>query len=111
MAESLAPVVQKLLVANTSPSHVKKRAALALLRLLLSTLPPLALILTTIRLYRKYPSIITPDLWASKLVGLLDESDFGVLTAVVSLLLGLVADNSEGNEPPVLSFFLLVHTT
>lgn len=32
MAESLAPVVQKLLVANTSPPHVKKRAALALLR-------------------------------------------------------------------------------
>lgn len=84
MAESLAPVVQKLLVANTSPPHVKKRAALALLRL-----------------FRKYPSIITPDLWASKVVGLLDESDFGVLTAVVSLLLGLVADNPEGWEPAI----------
>ena len=32
MAESLAPVVQKLLIANTSPAHVKKRAALSLLR-------------------------------------------------------------------------------
>jgi len=84
MAESLAPVVQKLLAANTSPAHVKKRAALSLLRL-----------------FRKYPSIITPDLWASKLVGLLDESDFGVLTAVVSLLLGLVADSSEGWESAI----------
>lgn len=84
MAESLAPLVQKLLVANTSPPHVKKRAALSLLRL-----------------FRKYPTIITPDLWASKLVGLLDDSDFGVLTAVVSLLLGLVADNNEGWEPAI----------
>ncbi len=32
MAESLAPVVQKLLIANISPAHIKKRSALALLR-------------------------------------------------------------------------------
>lgn len=97
MAESLAPVVQKLLVANTSPAHVKKRAALSLLRL-----------------FRKYPSIITPDLWANKLVGLLDEADFGVLTAVVSLLLGLVADNSDGWEvaiPKVVSLLAKILIT
>lgn len=97
MAESLAPVVQKLLVANTSPAHVKKRSALALLRL-----------------YRKYPSIITPDLWASKLVGLLDDSDLGVLTAVVSLLLGLAAEDPAGWEiaiPKVVSLLAKILIT
>eukprot|EP01111_Echinosteliopsis_oligospora_P009213 TRINITY_DN2665_c0_g1_i1.p1 TRINITY_DN2665_c0_g1~~TRINITY_DN2665_c0_g1_i1.p1 ORF type:complete len:1051 (+),score=302.86 TRINITY_DN2665_c0_g1_i1:172-3324(+) len=81
MAESLAPLVQKLLIANTSAPHVKKRAALALLRL-----------------FRKYPSIITPDLWATKLIDLLNDTDLGVLTSVVSLLLGLVQDNPLGWE-------------
>eukprot|EP01113_Clastostelium_recurvatum_P008019 TRINITY_DN1375_c0_g1_i2.p1 TRINITY_DN1375_c0_g1~~TRINITY_DN1375_c0_g1_i2.p1 ORF type:complete len:1036 (+),score=302.77 TRINITY_DN1375_c0_g1_i2:111-3218(+) len=75
MAESLAPLVQKLLVANTSPPHIKKRAAQALLRL-----------------YRKYPGILSADTWADKVLAILDDTDVGVLTSVCSLLLGVVQE-------------------
>ncbi len=51
-----------------------------------------------LRLYRKYPELITPDTWLEKIVALLDDSDLGVLTSVMSLLLGIAADNPKGYE-------------
>jgi hypothetical protein len=60
---------------------VQKKAALALLRL-----------------YRKYPEILPPDTWSSKVVGLLNESNLGVLSSVSSLIIGLVANNPKEYE-------------
>eukprot|EP01112_Ceratiomyxa_fruticulosa_P020410 TRINITY_DN6936_c0_g1_i2.p1 TRINITY_DN6936_c0_g1~~TRINITY_DN6936_c0_g1_i2.p1 ORF type:complete len:1039 (-),score=240.95 TRINITY_DN6936_c0_g1_i2:138-3254(-) len=81
MADSLCPTVQKLLVANTSPPHIKKRAAQSLFRL-----------------YRKVPSSTSADLWAAKIIGILDDPDIGVLTSSLSLLLGIATDSTAGWE-------------
>lgn len=85
MAEAqLAPSVTKLLLANTSPSMVKKKAAVCLLQL-----------------YRKYPDFITPDVWADRLIKLLSSRDPGVVGSLMSLLLGIVEKDPSGYEPCV----------
>ncbi|BBN03404.1 AP-2 complex subunit alpha [Marchantia polymorpha subsp. ruderalis] len=78
-SESLAPDVQKLLISSTCRPLVRKKAALCLLRL-----------------YRKNPDVVNVDGWSERMVQLLDEKDIGVLTAVMSLLVSLVANNPEG---------------
>ncbi|CAM6024960.1 unnamed protein product [Sphagnum balticum] len=78
-SESLAPDVQKLLVSNTCRPLVRKKAALCLLRL-----------------YRKNPDVVNVEGWSQQMVQLLDERDLGVLTAVMSLLVALVASNPDG---------------
>ncbi|KAG0627347.1 hypothetical protein M758_2G193500 [Ceratodon purpureus] len=77
-SESLAPDVQKLLISNSCRPLVRKKAALCLLRL-----------------YRKNPDVVNIDGWSERMVQLLDERDLGVLTAVMSLLVALVANNPE----------------
>jgi AP-2 complex subunit alpha len=77
-AESLAPDVQKLVVAPTSRNFVRKKAALALLRL-----------------YRRYPEIINPETFAPQLISVLDDSNLGVVTSLSCLALGLVSTNPE----------------
>lgn len=77
-SESLAPDVQKLLISNSCRPLVRKKAALCLLRL-----------------FRKNPDVVNIDGWSERMVQLLDERDLGVLTAVMSLLVALVANNSE----------------
>lgn len=85
MAEAqLAPSVTKLLLANTSPSMVKKKAAVCLLQL-----------------YRKYPDFITSDVWADRLIKLLSSRDPGVVGSLMSLLLGIVEKDPSGYEPCV----------
>lgn len=74
-SESLAPDVQKLLISNSCRPLVRKKAALCLLRL-----------------YRKNPDVVNVDGWSERMVQLLDERDLGVLTAVMSLLVALVAN-------------------
>lgn len=81
MAESLAPVVQKLLTAKSSKPLIKKKAALSLLRL-----------------WRRYPDIVTPD-WAEKIISLLDETDHGVLLSVMSLLIAIAEKDPNTYEP------------
>ncbi|GAQ92348.1 adapitin protein [Klebsormidium nitens] len=77
-AESLAADVQQLLLSRTARPLVRKKAALCLLRL-----------------YRKNRDVINVDGWGDVLGPLLDERDIGVLTAVMSLLLALVAASPE----------------
>eukprot|EP00897_Mesotaenium_endlicherianum_P000511 jgi/Mesen1/10460/ME000082S09968 len=77
-SESLAPDVQKLLVSSTVRPLVRKKAALCLLRL-----------------YRKNADVVTIEGWAEKMAALLDEKDLGVLTAVMSLLVALVAGSPD----------------
>jgi len=77
-SESLAPDVQKLLISNSCRPLVRKKAALCLLRL-----------------YRKNSDVVNVDGWSERMVQLLDERDLGVLTAVMSLLVALVANSPE----------------
>ncbi len=83
-AESLAPDVQKLLVAGASKSSVRKKAALCLLRM-----------------FRKYPEIMSSDSWATRIINLLEDKHMGVVCSVLSLLLGLVAHDPSGYEDAV----------
>jgi AP-2 complex subunit alpha len=46
--------------------------------------------LTLLRLYRKYPEILPPDAWAGRVIALLNGKDLGVITSVMSLILGMV---------------------
>jgi len=77
-AEALTQDVQKLLVSGETRNIVRKKAALTLLRL-----------------YRKYPEILPPDAWSSRVIALLGGKDLGVITSVMSLVLGLVANSPE----------------
>ncbi|KAJ7546340.1 hypothetical protein O6H91_08G036300 [Diphasiastrum complanatum] len=78
-SESLAPDVQKLLISSSCRPLVRKKAALCLLRL-----------------YRKNPDVVNVDGWSDRMAQLLDERDIGVVTAVMSLLVSLVANNPDG---------------
>ncbi|XP_078160868.1 AP-2 complex subunit alpha-1-like [Carex rostrata] len=77
-SESLAPDVQRLLISSSCRPVVRKKAALCLLRL-----------------YRKNPDVVNVDGWADRMAQLLDERDLGVLTAVMSLFVSLVSNNSD----------------
>eukprot|EP01114_Cavostelium_apophysatum_P019630 TRINITY_DN6382_c0_g1_i1.p1 TRINITY_DN6382_c0_g1~~TRINITY_DN6382_c0_g1_i1.p1 ORF type:complete len:964 (-),score=261.68 TRINITY_DN6382_c0_g1_i1:12-2903(-) len=81
MSESLAPIVQKLLISKATKPAIKKKASLCLLRL-----------------FRKYPELITADVWAERMQLLMEENDLGLLTSATSLLNGLATDNSKGYE-------------
>ncbi|KAJ7297615.1 hypothetical protein O6H91_Y045300 [Diphasiastrum complanatum] len=78
-SESLAPDVQKLLISSSCRPLVRKKAALCLLRL-----------------YRKNADVVNVEGWSDRMAQLLDERDIGVLTAVMSLLVSLVANNPDG---------------
>eukprot|EP00002_Diphylleia_rotans_P011743 TRINITY_DN230_c0_g1_i5.p1 TRINITY_DN230_c0_g1~~TRINITY_DN230_c0_g1_i5.p1 ORF type:complete len:893 (-),score=221.42 TRINITY_DN230_c0_g1_i5:371-2971(-) len=84
MAESLAPNVQKLLVAGTSRPAIKKKSALCLLKL-----------------FRKYPEIMPTDTWGERIINLLNDYDMGVLLSVCSLLLGMIQTDPQGLERAV----------
>eukprot|EP00249_Psilotum_nudum_P016111 c25662_g1_i1 orf=510-3545(-) len=77
-SESLAPDVQKLLMSSSCRPLVRKKAALCLLRL-----------------FRKNSDVVNVDGWSDRMAQLLDERDMGVLTAVMSLLVALVANNPD----------------
>ena len=80
-AEALATDVLALLTANTTRTYVRKKAAL-----------------TTLRLYRKLPDMLPASEWADKILMLLDEKNIGVLTSVSSLVLGILAVDTQGWE-------------
>ncbi|KYQ91466.1 adaptor-related protein complex 2 [Tieghemostelium lacteum] len=84
IAEFLSPLIQKILIANTSTPMVKKRAALAILRM-----------------HRKHAGLVTPDSWVDRLIASLDEPDFGVLNSLMSLFIELAAEKAEGWEPAI----------
>eukprot|EP01134_Creolimax_fragrantissima_P005993 CFRG5993T1 len=84
VAESLGKDVYKLLIAEDSNSFVKKKAALAFLRL-----------------YRKYPDVLDAKGWSSSIVELLQEKDLGVLTSSLSLVHALAADEYDTYQPCV----------
>lgn len=77
MGEALSPDVHRLLIGPTSKSFVKKKAALTLLRL-----------------YRKHPSIVSPQ-WADRIIHLMDDMDVGVALSVTSLVMTLAQDDLE----------------
>ncbi|GAM27766.1 hypothetical protein SAMD00019534_109420 [Acytostelium subglobosum LB1] len=91
-AEFLAPVIQKLLIAETSSPMVKKRASLAILRM-----------------NRNHIGLVTPDAWVERLISVLNETDFGVLNSLMSLLIHLVSEKAEGWEPAVPKVVHLLH--
>ncbi|KAM3461618.1 hypothetical protein BB8028_0007g02870 [Beauveria bassiana] len=77
MGESLSGDVHRLLIAPTSKSFVKKKAALTLLRL-----------------YRKSPEIVNPQ-WADRLIHLMDDNDLGVALSVTSLVMTVAQDSPD----------------
>lgn len=80
-ADSLAGDVQSILVSNTVRPIVRKKAALCLLRL-----------------YRKNHDILVAETWAQRMANLLEERDLGILTGVLSLLLGIASQSASGYE-------------
>jgi len=77
-AESLSGDVLKLLISNTSRNFVKKKAALALLRL-----------------FRKYPDIINPETFPAQLAQVFDDHNLGVVLSISCLVLGIVSHDPE----------------
>jgi AP-2 complex subunit alpha len=57
---------------------VKKKAALCLLRL-----------------FKKYPEVVQFETFSEKLLVNMDDQDFGSLTSLMSLVLGLANDNTK----------------
>lgn len=81
-AESLSIDVQKVLFSGQTRAVIRKKAALALLRL-----------------FRKNPDIIPDDPeFPNRMLTLLDDGNIGVLTSVASLLLGVCAASTKGYE-------------
>lgn len=80
-AESLSADVQQILLSVKSKSYVRKKAALALLRM-----------------YRKYPEVISTEGFAPKVLSLLDDHNLGVAVSVMGLVLGMVSVDIEGWE-------------
>jgi len=81
-AESLATQVQTVLLNPGSRPAVRKKAALCLLRL-----------------FRKYPDCIPEDPdFPARLLPMLMENNLGVVLSIASLVLGLVAHNTENWE-------------
>ncbi|EFC38249.1 predicted protein [Naegleria gruberi] len=83
-AEALAHDVQKLLISNETKLTVRKKAALTLLNL-----------------HRKYPESLPPDSWSEKVIALINGRDLGVITSVMSLILGLAEKNPEAYQDAV----------
>ena len=80
-ADSLAADVQVVLTNSAVRPIVRKKAALALLRL-----------------FRRNREILLPETFAQKMLNLLDERDLGILTGVISLLTGIVSHDYRGYE-------------
>eukprot|EP00127_Corallochytrium_limacisporum_P005621 Clim_evm20s209 gene=Clim_evmTU20s209 len=76
MADELAGDVLKRLVANDAKVDVKKKAALALLRL-----------------YRKSPECFPESEWNDRIIKLIDDSDSAVCQSVVTLISVLALEN------------------
>lgn len=83
MAESLSSEVTKLLVSADSTHWVRKKAALALLRL-----------------YRKAPEVIPSGDYAARVIKLMEDTDLGVLSAVLSMMQSFVPAD-PGTYAPV----------
>jgi len=84
-SETLAPIVLKLLLAKAAPPQLKKKAALAYLRLV-----------------RKNPDIVVvePTL-PEKLIALLNDKDLGVINTVVTLIVDLAKMDAAPYKPAV----------
>ena len=80
-ADALASDVQRVLLNGGARPIVRKKAALALLRL-----------------FRRNKEILVPETFSRQLADLLDERDLGILSGVMSLLTGIVAHDSAGYE-------------
>jgi len=80
-ADALAADVQRVLCSGTIRPVVRKKAALALLRL-----------------YRRNREILVPETFSQQMLNLLDERDLGILTGVVSLLTGIISHDHRGYE-------------
>ena len=80
-ADALAADVQRVLLNGGARPIVRKKAALALLRL-----------------FRRNKEIFVPETFSRQLADLLDERDLGILSGVMSLLTGIVAHDSAGYE-------------
>jgi hypothetical protein len=78
MAESLTPVVQRLLVSAASSPMIKKKAAMCMLRL-----------------QQKFPAIVSPDEWRNQLNEMISEPDLGIMTAYMSFLNALAKSSPE----------------
>lgn len=70
MAEAMAPVVEKLLISAASSPMIRKKSAMCLMRL-----------------YQRYPEIITTEVWVERFTEMLaNEIDLGVMSGYISLL-------------------------
>ncbi|CAM9880160.1 unnamed protein product, partial [Phaeothamnion confervicola] len=71
LAEALVPDVQKILLGSGGDTNVRKKAAL-----------------TMLRFFRETPDAVSHAEWSDRVAALLEEKHLGVVTSVMSLLLG-----------------------
>jgi AP-2 complex subunit alpha len=81
LAEALGQDVQRILSESRTEPVVRKKAALCLLRL-----------------FRSSPDTLELSEWADKISSLLEDRHLGVVTSVMSLLLGLATASPETYE-------------
>ncbi|CAM9885715.1 unnamed protein product, partial [Laminaria digitata] len=97
LCEALLPEVERLLVTKGTDPAVRKKAALCFLRF-----------------FREHPGNLVHSEWAEKMARLLENKNLGVVTSVMSLLIGLAIrspDNYEGLVPHVIHLLtrLVIH--
>ena len=64
--------------------------------------------LTLLRLYRKYPSMISPD-WAERIISLMGDPDMGVALSVTSLVMALAQDSPDQYKGSYVKAARLLH--
>eukprot|EP00040_Diaphanoeca_grandis_P034102 m.210097 g.210097 ORF g.210097 m.210097 type:complete len:904 (-) comp33062_c0_seq1:61-2772(-) len=92
LAGKVVNMVKRLLTSKEAPPMVKKKAALALLRVV-----------------RYDPTIVIDESTSASIIGMLAGSDLGVTTAVASLILGLAVINPDQFKDCVRTIITRMH--
>jgi AP-2 complex subunit alpha len=101
LAEALAGDVQRLILGTMETKQFNNVAISAEEEVRNKSLVCKKATLCLLRLYRTNPDCLVADEWMKRLARLLEDRDLGVVTSVMSLLLGLASSNPAFFEPLV----------
>ena len=101
LAEALAGDVQRLILGTMETKQYNNVAVSAEEEVRNKSLVCKKAVLCLLRLYRTNPDCLQADDWMKRLARLLEDRDLGVVTSVMSLLLGLASSNPPFFEPLV----------
>jgi AP-2 complex subunit alpha len=101
LAEALAGDVQRLVVGTMETKQYNNVAISAEEEIRNKSLVSKKATLCLLRLYRTNPDCLVLEDWLKRMARLLEDRDLGVVTSVMSLLLGLASSNTAFFEPLV----------